>query len=728
MIRLKNIKIKPKLSGLFLLAGLIPLVAISWIATSAASKALTKKSFDELQGICVIKKNQMKAFFDERLGDIRVLASNPFIKQVYKDLKAVYDETGGAGNGQYKGHTKGRYDAPADYKIVHDKYAPFFKYYMEQYGYYDVFLLDPLQGDTFFTIAKESDFGQLAGKVDSGLRDAWQTAVKEKRAVLSDMKPYAPSNGAPAQFLAAPIMDEDRLLGIIALQVSNNAINTIMKERTGMGDTGGAYLVGPDLLMRSDSHLDHTPTSIEQSFTENKKMASDSIKKALSGEVGMHLIDITVEGKSRAVLSAFAPVTVGDTKWAILAEQDEEEINAPVRALTGKTMIYGSIILILITVSAFFLAGTLSRPLLKSVVFAEELSGGNLTAKVDIDQKDEVGFLALKLNSMAGQLRTMFHGISSNSTSISSAAEQLSAVSNQLVAGAEEMTVQSNTVASATEEVSASINSIAGGVEELSVNIASVSSTSEQLSNNMSTVAGSINEMSASINDIAHNAKEAANISDKAMTLSKTATGTMNKLGTSAADIGKVTEVIKRIAEQTNLLALNATIEAASAGEAGKGFAVVANEIKELANQSAKAAEDIAEKIQGVQASSNDAVTVISDVSDIINSINEAVSSITNAVAQQGQAASDISANVLEADSGVSNISNSFVDISKAAGDMSNSSGEAAKGSNDVSKNILGLSNAARDTNDSAVQVNSAAAGLAEVAEQLMSSMEKFKI
>ena len=107
------------------------------------------------------------------------------------------------------------------------------------------------------------------------------------------------------------------------------------------------------------------------------------------------------------------------------------------------------------------------------------------------------------------------------------------------------------------------------------------------------------------------------------MQMSQSATDTMNVLGKAAKDIGEVTALIKRIAEQTNLLALNATIEAASAGDAGKGFAVVANEIKELASQSAQAAEDIARRIEGAQSNTEEAVRVISGISDVIDSINE---------------------------------------------------------------------------------------------------------
>ena len=94
---------------------------------------------------------------------------------------------------------------------------------------------------------------------------------------------------------------------------------------------------------------------------------------------------------------------------------------------------------------------------------------------------------------------------------------------------------------------------------------------------------------------------------------------TVRKLGESSQEIGNVVKVITSIAQQTNLLALNATIEAARAGEAGKGFAVVANEVKELAKETAKATEEIGQKIEAIQGDTKAAVRAIGEIGAIIN-------------------------------------------------------------------------------------------------------------
>ncbi len=156
-------------------------------------------------------------------------------------------------------------------------------------------------------------------------------------------------------------------------------------------------------------------------------------------------------------------------------------------------------------------------------------------------------------------------------------------------------------MASAAEEMSVSVASISSASEEMSINVGTISSAAEQTSTNVSVVSGAVGEISSSFADVLKDVHEGSNIAGDASRMADSATETIQLLNRSGAEISKVTETIKMIALQTNLLALNATIEATSAGEAGKGFAVVAHEIKELANQSAKAAEDIARKIEGVQ-------------------------------------------------------------------------------------------------------------------------------
>ena len=189
-----------------------------------------------------------------------------------------------------------------------------------------------------------------------------------------------------------------------------------------------------------------------------------------------------------------------------------------------------------------------------------------------------------------------------------------------------------STLATSAEELTATSEQMAASAKETAVQASVVSAASEQVSKNVAWVASASEEMQASIREISKNANDSARVARNAVGVAQSTTETMKRLGESSQEIGAVIKVITSIAQQTNLLALNATIEAARAGEAGRGFAVVANEVKELAKQTAKATEEISQKIEAIQGVTRGAVTAIEEISTIINQINDISNSIAAAV------------------------------------------------------------------------------------------------
>lgn len=364
------------------------------------------------------------------------------------------------------------------------------------------------------------------------------------------------------------------------------------------------------------------------------------------------------------------------------------------------------------------------------------VAAGDLTSTYEPAESDEdtedtrqaFAGIATAINASTINLASIMRDIQNNSASLNDSSQELDTISSGLLSATEQMSVQAGNVAGATEEMSATINSMASVAEETSTNVSSVSATTEQMSGNMHSVAGAVEEMSASIKEINKHAENGSRIAGNAMDMANNAGETMNLLGQAAQEIDKVTEVIKRIAEQTNLLALNATIEAASAGEAGKGFAVVAGEIKELANQSAKAAEEIAEKIGGMQKNAGKAVTVMGEISEIISTINDSVSSISRAMGEQDKAASEISARVDETNVGATNIAQSISEISQGTVIMSQNASEAAKASNEVASNIQGVGEAVSETNENAKLVSDASKSLSEMANDMNNLVSGFKV
>jgi len=253
-------------------------------------------------------------------------------------------------------------------------------------------------------------------------------------------------------------------------------------------------------------------------------------------------------------------------------------------------------------------------------------------------------------------------------------------------------------LAGAAEQLTATAQTMSATAEETSTQANVVSAASEQVSRNVSTVATGTEEMSASIREIASNAAEASKVALHAVRVTETTNATVAKLGVSSAEIGKVIKVITGIAQQTNLLALNATIEAARAGEAGKGFAVVANEVKELAKETARATEDISQKIEAIQADTTGAVTAIREISAIIDKIAEIQTTIASAVEEQTATTNEMGRNV----------------------------NEAAMGASEIAENITGVAQAAIATSQGAADSLHASSELARMATELQAIVSRF--
>ncbi|HUQ70396.1 MAG TPA: methyl-accepting chemotaxis protein [Planctomycetaceae bacterium] len=274
---------------------------------------------------------------------------------------------------------------------------------------------------------------------------------------------------------------------------------------------------------------------------------------------------------------------------------------------------------------------------------------------------------------------------------LNSSAQGLSSTAEQLTNGASEATNLSTSVSAAAEQMSANMNGVSASTEQMSANVRSV--------------AAAIEEMTASIAEVAQNAERAAGVAQEAAVLTESSSAKIGQLGAAATEIGKVIEVIQDIAEQTNLLALNATIEAARAGEAGKGFAVVATEVKELAKQTATATDDIRNRIEAMQAATNEAVQAIGQIETVIRNVNDVSRTIASAVEEQRITTTEISRSVAETTQAVDTVSKSIA--------------ESATASREITQNMVRVDQASRQTSLGASSAKDAGEELLALATDL---------
>ncbi|MDM8083366.1 methyl-accepting chemotaxis protein [Cellulomonas cellasea] len=323
-----------------------------------------------------------------------------------------------------------------------------------------------------------------------------------------------------------------------------------------------------------------------------------------------------------------------------VAESADAKAQRAVLILTASL----SAALVLVVALGLVIARSIRRSVQEVHHALEAMAGGDFTVVATQRSEDELGRMARALTQAQASVRATLEGVSATAGEVSGAAHDLAGAAAQVSAGSHETSSQAGVVAAAAEQVSRNVQAVAAGAEQLG----------------------------DSIREIAQNANLAAKIATEGVEHARAAAVTVDALGASSAEIGTVVKSITAIARQTNLLALNATIEAARAGAAGRGFAVVAGEVKDLALESARAADDIAARVQANQEHTASAVAAIEEISSVIAQINDYQLTIALAVEEQTATTGEMSRGVQEAAAGTGEIAER---ITSVAGEAAQTSG-----------------------------------------------------
>lgn len=362
----------------------------------------------------------------------------------------------------------------------------------------------------------------------------------------------------------------------------------------------------------------------------------------------------------------------------------------------------------------YYVSRKIAKPIEQLASAAETVSMGNLTVKIDINSKDEVGVLANSMKEMILSLGLLIR--------------QIAQTSEQVAAASEELTANAEQSAQATTQVTTTIMEVADGAEKQASSIAATTSVVEQMSAGIHQVATNANAMSS----MADKTTSAANQGDKAVdaainqmkSIEKSVSSSAQmvaKLDARSKEIGQIVDTISGIAGQTNLLALNAAIEAARAGEQGRGFAIVAEEVRKLAEQSQEAAKQIASLISEIQTETDSAVIAINAGArevkvgaDVVNNAGHAFREIDSLIGKVSLQIREISAEIQQMASGSQQIVKSVREI-----DL-------------ISKETAGqaqtVSSVTEEQSASMEEIAASSQSLAKMAEEMQGAVRKFKV
>ena len=350
---------------------------------------------------------------------------------------------------------------------------------------------------------------------------------------------------------------------------------------------------------------------------------------------------------------------------------------------TKTIIILGTVLGFVVSVFVTFMVGaSIVRPIKSITDVMQQLSAGKTDVEIGHrDRRDEIGKMVqaidifrknmIEIRSMEQathqaeqnrvvERRAAMHELAGEfEKSVQQIAKELTDAVAAMHDNAEAMSL----IAAQTRDKS---QSTAGIVIDTQTNVDSVADAAEEL-------AKSIEQLAAQT----HNARELTN---KTVAESANASANVQQLLDAVSQIVPITGLIQAIAQQTNLLALNATIEAARAGVAGKGFAVVAAEVKSLAQQTAKATEEINQKITAVNASCGAVVGIMEQVISAVSHLGEGTMEMATAVGQQAAATQEISKNAQQAADGSRIVANNIVELDQKTRENDDASGQALAG------------------------------------------------
>jgi methyl-accepting chemotaxis protein len=341
-------------------------------------------------------------------------------------------------------------------------------------------------------------------------------------------------------------------------------------------------------------------------------------------------------------------------------------------AMTNGTILWTSLFLaaalILTLVAAALLIGKFVTGPLKTLDAAMIAVGrADYGTKLDEARQDEIGSMSRTLTLLSSGLQQAARVRDEQAARDEASRLRLQnreKLANDFVAHMEQL---AGGFSQSSGEVAEAARSLASTAEETSVQARTVSTAATEAAGSVQTVASASEELAASVREITNQVSYSAKISETAFKEAEISNQRINKLAMNATAIGEVVNLIKGIANQTNLLALNATIEAARAGEAGRGFAVVASEVKQLALQTAKATDEIALKIDEIQAGTGATVDSITEILGTISRVKEAAISIASSVEQQGEAISEVARNCQQAAAGTQDVTHNIAQVGIAA-------------------------------------------------------------
>ena len=536
---------------------------------------------------------------------------------------------------------------------------------------------------------------------DSRQRGWYKDSMADVNAVRIT-KPFKTSKGTPTVGIFATVKSmSNQPLGVIGINIDLPVVTNMISEIK-IGETGYIMMLDADDVIVAD------PKHQDANF---KKLAESGLGDLAALDTkSQGLREIELDGVSK-----FVNVYISDkTGYKYLTIVDKSQLMASVNSMRMTLGIVLVVALVLIFFATMWISNIIVAPLRTLEKSADRIANGDLRQDdLIIETDDEIGHLALSFNKMTKQLKNLLSQIKGSADEVSNSSAQMSQGVEQVAQTITHVAERVGDIAESASKQNETMNGMVDNIRDMADQVTNIAESSEEISKSSGkagqAAADGVVAIDSAVEQI-RDVLETVNESAKAV----------GELGRRSEEIGEIIGTIQSIAEQTNLLALNAAIEAARAGEQGRGFSVVADEVRKLAEQSAGAAQEIAEKIGGVQKVTSQAV-------ESMNAGTEKVRVGSEAVTNAGKQFNVIADHIRLVDEMVKESAVNATKVADKSRDVLADAENVEQSTQKVTENITSISAATEEQSASMEEIAASSHHLSNMADDLQKESSMFK-